>query len=78
MENKKNKTLIYLVGGVAGALVGVVTAYLLDQSGELEGEDNSLNSKNLSKVGLSTISLLYSLIGKGKGKGHGKGLGISK
>ncbi len=70
MENNKNNTLTYVIGGVIGALVGVTAAYLIGQAEGLEDDENPFNRKNLSKVGLGTISFLYSLIGKGKGRGH--------
>jgi len=69
---KKNNSTIYFIGGIFGAIVGIATVYLLEKSGDMEGDENIITKKNLSKVGLGTISLLYSLIGKGKGKGKGK------
>lgn len=66
---KKNNSITYIIGGIFGGLVGIATVYLLEKSGDIEGDENIITKKNLSKVGLGTISLLYSLIGKGKGKG---------
>jgi hypothetical protein len=76
MSEKKNNSALYLIGGLFGAIIGLASVYLLEKSGDLEGEENIFNSKNLSKVGLKAISFLYPLIGKGKGKGQGKRKGI--
>jgi len=74
MENKSKNSIFYIIGGITGALVGIAATYLIKQAGEMEGEDNPFSTKKLGKVGLSAISLLYPLIGKGKGRGKGKGL----
>ena len=76
MTEKKSNSLLYFLGGIFGALIGLLTAYLLEKSAELEGDENILSSKKISKIGIGTISFLYALIGKGKGKGKGTGKGI--
>jgi len=70
MSEKKSNSILYLFGGVFGGLVGLLAAYLLEKSADLEEGENILTSKNISRIGISTVSLLYTLIGKGKGKGR--------
>ena len=70
MSEKKNNSILYLFGGVFGALIGLLSAYLLEKSAESEGGENILTSKKISRIGIGTVSLLYTLIGKGKGKGR--------
>jgi len=70
MSEKKSNSILYLSGGVFGALVGLLAAYLLEKSADLEGGENILTSKKISRIGMGTVSLLYTLIGKGKGKGR--------
>jgi gas vesicle protein len=67
MDNKENKTTSYVIGGLIGAILGVIAAYLLQRSSELEGEDLKFSGKKMSKTALGVISLLWSLIEKGKG-----------
>ena len=70
MSEKKNNSILYLFGGVFGALIGLLSAYLLEKSAELEEGENILTSKKISRIGIDIVSLLYTLIGKGKGKGR--------
>jgi len=70
MSEKKNNSILYLFGGVFGALIGLLSAYLLEKSAEFEEGENILTSKKISRIGIGTVSLLYTLIGKGKGKGR--------
>jgi hypothetical protein len=65
MPEKKSNSLIYLFGGIIGALVGIFAAYLLEKSAEIEEGENTLTGKKISRIGVGTISFLYSLIGKG-------------
>lgn len=69
MSDKKNNSTLYIFGSLIGAIVGLIGIYLLEKSGELEGEENISTSKKLSKIGLGAISFLYPLIGKEKGRG---------
>jgi len=70
MSEKKNNSILYLFGGIFGALVGLLATYLLEKSTDLDGGENMFTSKKISRIGIGTISLLYTLIGKGKGKGR--------
>ena len=69
MSDKKDNSLLYIFGGISGALIGILAAFLLEKSSEAAGEENVLTGKNLSRIGLGAIAFLYPFIGKGKGKG---------
>jgi hypothetical protein len=66
MSEKRDNSYLYLFGGLFGAFIGILATYLLDKSAKNEGKETAFSRKNLSRVGISTISFLYSLIGKGR------------
>jgi gas vesicle protein len=66
MRDKKSNYMMYLTGGLVGAIVGVFAAYLLDKNDAFEEEGTGISRKKISKLGFSTISMLWSLIDKGK------------
>jgi len=68
MSEKKSNSILYLFGGLLGALIGLLAAYLLEKSAELDGDDKILTSKKISTIGIGTVSFLYTLVKKGKGK----------
>ena len=70
MSEKKSNSILYLFGGLLGALIGLLAAYLLEKSAELDGDDKILTSKKISAIGIGTVSFLYTLVKKGKGKGR--------
>lgn len=65
---EKNNFKSYVFGGLIGALIGVVAAYLIENSPDLEEGENPFNRKRLSKLGLSTVSMLWGLLNSGKGR----------
>jgi len=67
MDEKKNNFELYVVGGIIGAVIGVVAAILLDKSTKLDRSDPHLTGKKLSRLGFGAVSALWSLIEAGKG-----------
>ena len=62
MSENNNKTNTYVLGGIIGAVLGVLAAFLINKSAELEGEDFQFSGKRMSKFAMNTVSLLWSLI----------------
>ena len=67
MDEKRNNFELYIAGGIIGAVIGVISAILIDKSARLEGSDPHLNVKKLSKLGFGAVSAIWSLIESGKG-----------
>jgi len=68
MGNKKSNYTNYLIGSIAGAVVGILAAFLIDRSADLNEEDRASIKKKLSRMGLRTISMLWSLTKAEKGR----------
>ena len=67
MENERTNYATYIIGGLVGAVIGVVAAYLIVNSPDSENGGKAFNSKRLSRLGLRTISMLWGLINPGRG-----------
>jgi len=51
-----------------GAVIGMIAAYLIENSPELNEGENPFDSKKLARLGLGTVSILWGLIHPGKGQ----------
>jgi len=67
MHNKKSDYIPYLFGGLIGAFIGLLAVYLIENSNEVEEGKTPFSRKKLTRLGLSTVSLLSRLINPGKG-----------
>ncbi len=61
MEDKNN-SLIYVIGGVAGALLGVVIAHALIKTAETEEKPIQLSPQKGVQIGLQTVSFARGLL----------------
>jgi len=66
MEKKQPNYYSYLIGGMIGAVTGMIAAYLIENSPELSEGESPLNRKKLTRLGLGTVSILWGLIHPGK------------
>ncbi len=68
MENKwKQKTLI--LGGLIGAAIGLITAYLLIRTAEERGDGPpKIETKDAIKVAVATIGAVRGIASLGEGK----------
>lgn len=67
MKNERANFATYIIGGFIGAMIGMVAAYLIVNSPDVENNGQPLNHKRLSRLGLGTISVLWGLINPGSG-----------
>lgn len=67
MNENNNRIKVYVIGGLIGAMIGVIASILIEKSPENENSDFQLTKKKLAKFGLGTISALWTLIDPGKG-----------
>jgi len=67
MSEKENKYSVYVLGGVIGAAIGVLAAFLILKTEEFDGQHGKFSSQKITKTTMGIVSLLWSLIDKGKG-----------
>lgn len=70
MNNMKLDYKNYIIGGITGAFVGVLAAFLIERTADLDEEGWESTKKKLSKMGFKTLSMLWSLTDQGKGRHH--------
>jgi hypothetical protein len=68
MEKNRTNYYAYLIGGLLGAVLGMVAAYLIEISPDLEEGENPFNSKKIARLGLGAVSILWGLMHSGKGQ----------
>lgn len=68
MENNNNDYRLYIAGGLLGAVVGVLAAYIIDKTSEAEGGEIQISRQKLTKLGLGTVSMLWGLVDQGRGR----------
>jgi hypothetical protein len=61
MEDKNN-SLIYVIGGVAGALLGVAIAHVLVKTSETEEKPIQLSPQKGLQIGLQTVGFARGLL----------------
>jgi hypothetical protein len=66
MEKNRTNYLAYMIGGLIGAVIGMVAAYLIENSPDLEEGENPFNSKKLKRLGLGAVSILWGLMHSSK------------
>lgn len=68
MEKNRTNFYAYMIGGLIGAVMGIIGAYLIEKSPDLEEGENPFNSKKLMRLGLGAVSILWGLMHSVKGK----------
>jgi hypothetical protein len=69
MEQNSNwKTLVLVIGGVAGLLTGLAAAFILIKKREASEGQLSINSGEGFKIGMGIVGLLKQISESGTGK----------
>ncbi|HEY59424.1 MAG TPA: hypothetical protein G4N92_01880 [Anaerolineae bacterium] len=64
--NKNQKMQIYLLGGIFGALFGIIASHLFIQSSEMDDKPAKFSSRKGFKIGLDALTFLRKLADLGK------------